>query len=243
MRHFADLHLRAPRGDLRELEGILRVASDLGYSLVGVSFAQTMKEEIKQARATCSDLGLDLVTRVDLEPKSVNGLLKALRDLRYRFEVIAVRCLTKSVARQAAKDRRVDLLNFTTDPAGRERLHFDRQEAVLASGALSALEINASTILRAGHYHRARLLATMRREVEDARRREVPLVLSSGAENPYGLRAPRDLASLLTLMDVDLDTALDAVSENPLRIVERNREKLKADFISPGVRLVKVDWE
>ncbi|MFB0543696.1 MAG: RNase P subunit p30 family protein [Candidatus Bathyarchaeia archaeon] len=241
MRRFADLHLKIPRAGLKELEGMLRLASDLGYSTVAVSFAPSKREDVKQARTMCSDLGLDLVTRVDLEPKNVDGLLKSLRQLRQRFEIIAVRCLTKSVARQAGKDRRVDLLNFPTDAAERERLYFDRQEAVLASGALSALELNASTLLRAASSNRARLLSTMRREVEEARRRGVPLILSSGAESPYGMRAPRDLASLLTLLDVDLESALDAVSEEPLRIVERNREKLEEGFISPGVRLIKVD--
>lgn len=239
MRRFADLHLKIPRSGLREFEEMLRLASDLGYSTVAVSFAPSKVEDIKLVRTICSDLGLDLVTRVDVEPKSVRGLLRALRRLRPRFEVIAVSCLMKSVARQAGKDRRVDLLNFPTDPAGRERLHFDHQEAVLSSGALSALELNASTLLRAAPSNKARLLATMRREVEEAQRRGISLILSSGAESPYGMRAPRDLASLLTPLDVNLESTLDAVSNEPHRIVERNREKLKKSFISPGVRLTR----
>lgn len=238
MRRFTDLHLRFSRGDLRELEDMLKVSSDLGYSTIAISFNQNMKEEIKQARAICSDLGIDLVTRADLEPRTGGELLRALKGLRHRFEVIAVKCLTISVARQAAKDRRVDILNFPTDPEQRERIRFDRQEATLASGSLSALEINASTILERGPFNKARLITTMRKEVAEARRMGVPLILSSGAENLYGLRSPRDLASLLILMNVDWESALDAVSEEPLKIVERNREKLKANYVSPGVRLV-----
>jgi len=240
MRRFTDLHLRF-QGDLSELKEMLRVSSELGYSTLAISFSQNMKEEIKQARIICSDLGVDLATRVDLEPKNEGELLKALKELRYRFEIIAVKCLTKGVARQAAKDRRIDVLNFPIDPAQRERAYFDHQEAVLASGALAALEINASTILGEGPFNRARLLATMRKEIAEGRRMGVPFILSSGAENLYGLRSPRDLASLLTLMDVDWESALDAVSEEPLKIVERNREKLKAEYISPGVRVVEGD--
>ena len=239
MRRFADLHLRPPGRDPEEIEELLSFASDLGYTTVAVTFAQAAREEIKEVKTICSDLGIDMVTRVDLEPKTARDLLRDLRGLRYRFEVTAVRCLKKSVARQAAKDRRVDILNFPVNPAQRERLHFDHQEAVLASGSLSALEINASTILRARPHHRGRILSTMRREVEEARRMGVPLLLSSGAEKLYGLREPRDLASLLTLLDVDWESALDAVSEEPLRVVERNREKLKAEFISPGIRVIK----
>jgi ribonuclease P/MRP protein subunit RPP1 len=239
MRHFTDLHLRFSRGDLKELEEMLRFSSELGYSTLAVSFSHNMKEEIKKARTICSDLGVDLVTRVDLEPKTGGELLEAVKGLRYRFEIIAVKCLTKNVARQAAKDRRVDILDFPTDPAHREKMHFDRQEAVLASGALSALEINASTILGEEPSRRARLLTTVRKEIAEAQRMGVPFILSSGAENLYGLRPPRDLASLLTLMDVNWESALDAVSGEPLKIVERNREKLKAEYISPGVRVVE----
>lgn len=180
------------------------------------------------------------MTRVDLEPNTAGDLLRALK-LRYKFEITAVKCSTKSVARQAAKDRRIDILDFPTDPALRERIYFDSQEAILASGSLSALEINASTILGGGPFHRARLLATMRREVAEARRLRVPFILSTGAENLYGLKSPRDLASLLTLLDVDWKSSLDAVSEIPLRIVERNREKLKASYVSPGIRVEEGD--
>jgi ribonuclease P/MRP protein subunit RPP1 len=238
LRRFTDLHLRFPRGDLGELEEMLRLSSDLGYSTIAISFNQNMKDEIKRARAICSDLGIDLATRVDLEPNTAGELLRALKELRYRFEVIAVKCLTKPVARQAAKDRRVDLLNFPTEAAQRERIYFDRQEAVLASDSLSALEINASTILGGEPSRRSRLLAMMRKEIAEARRMSVPFILSSGAEDLYGLRSPRDLASLLALMGLDWELALDAVSEEPLKIVERNREKLKAGYVSPGVRVV-----
>jgi len=241
LRRFADLHLRFPKKGLNELEEMLRLSSNLEYSTVAVAFEQNMKEEVQQAHAICSDLGVDLVTRVDLEPDTAGELLRLLTRLRLRFEIIAVKCSTRSVARQAAKDRRVDLLDFPTDPAQRERLYFDRHEAVLASGALSTLEINASTISGGRAPHKARLLATMRREVMEARRLRVPFILSSGAENLYGLRTPRDLASLLTLMNVDWDSALGAVSSEPLRIVERNRQKLREDYVSPGVRVVGGD--
>ncbi len=50
---------------------------------------------------------------------------------------------------------------------------------------------------------------------------------------------PRDMASLSFLFGLDEVNALDAVSTLPLKIVKRNREKLKRDFIAPGIRVVK----
>jgi len=241
LRRFTDLHLRFPKNGLNELEEMLTLSSDLGYSTVAVAFNQNMKEEIKQTRTICLDLGIDLVTRINMEPNTTGELLRAVTGLRHRFEIIAVKCSTRGVARQAAKDRRVDLLNFPTEPAQREGLYFDRHEAALASGSLSALEINASTIIGAKASHRARLLATMRREVMEARRFKVALVLSTGAENLHGVKTPRDLASFLTLIDIDWESALDTVSSEPLKIVERNRQKLRKDYLSPGVRIVGGD--
>jgi ribonuclease P/MRP protein subunit RPP1 len=83
----------------------------------------------------------------------------------------------------------------------------------------------------------SRLLPILRREVENARRYDVPVVLSSGAIDPLLMRGPRDLAALMGLIDKEVDW-LDAVSTNPWKIVERNREKLSTGFVVPGVKVV-----
>jgi RNase P/RNase MRP subunit p30 len=78
----------------------------------------------------------------------------------------------------------------------------------------------------------------MQKETALAIKLDVPIVVSSGATDRYGLRTPRDLASLLTLVEMDSDLTLQAVSEIPVRIVERNRAKLQSSFVSPGVRIM-----
>ena len=238
MRSYTDLNLR-PRKNTEEAKMMLGIAADIGYSKVAVSFSsEAGKEEIKKTRALCSHVGLDMVTRVDLQPESSGALLKALGNLRGRFEIIAVHCTTKDVSRQAAKDRRVDLLNFPHADPTKRRLYFDHQEAALACKSLCALEIDACSILNNDPVQKARALATMQKETTLAIKLDVPIVVSSGATDRYGLRTPRDLASLLTLVDVDSDSILQAVSEIPVRIVERNRAKLQSSFVSPGVRIV-----
>ena len=47
------------------------------------------------------------------------------------------------------------------------------------------------------------------------------------------------MASLGYLIGLDEAMALDAVSTNPATIVMRNREKLSARFVAPGISVVK----
>jgi RNase P/RNase MRP subunit p30 len=237
MRKFVDLHLRAPIRDLDQVERMVRRSSQLGYHLVGISLPPNiMRDQINQLRQICNDANIDLVARVNFSPKTPRDLLHNLRRFRRKFEVISVTCTSKGVARQAAKDRRVDLLRFS---ATNLRIRFfDGAEAELASKALSSLEIELAPLLLLTGFSRTRLLSRLRREVAIAEKFKVPVTISSGATNEDLIRGPRDYAYLATLFDLPVSSALRALSENPVAIVERNREKLSPDYVAPGIRVV-----
>ena len=242
MRRFIDLHLRAPIKDLDQVERMVRKSSELGYRLVGILLPPNiMRDQISQLQHICNDAKIDLVTRVNFSPKTSGELLHDLRRFRRKFEVISVTCTSKGVARQAAKDRRVDLLHFPATDL-HERF-FDDAEAELASKALSSLEIEMAPLLSLTGFSRTRLLSRLRRELEIAEKFKVPVIISSGATNEYLMRGPHDYAALTTLFDLSVSSALGALSENPLAIVERNREKLSPNHIAPGIRVVgrKID--
>ena len=137
------------------------------------------------------------------------------------------------MARQAAKDRRVDLLNFPS--LDYHKRFFDRAEAELASCSLAALEVDVKPLLILEGPPRVRLLTSLRREVAIAREFHVPIVVSSGVAEERLMRLPRDLASLAFLFGLDEAQALDAISTNPAAIVRRNREKLSSRFVAPGI--------
>ena len=213
MRRFGDLHLRPSMGDLSQVERVVSRSSELRYHFVGMSLPlDTSRQRVRQLRKICCDVGVDFVTRVDLAPKTSRGLLEMLRRFRRKFEVVSAVCVSKPVARQAAKDRRVDLLSFPTDPRKR---FFDTAEAELASNASTALEIDMAPLLLLRGFSRIRLISRLRREVEIARRLKVPVVASSGATNEYLLRGPHDYAALAALFDLTIPVGLQALSENP----------------------------
>ncbi|TRO49043.1 hypothetical protein E2P65_01825 [Candidatus Bathyarchaeota archaeon] len=233
MRKFFDLHV-VP-GDGGASESMLQEASRLGFRGVGL----TLDDRISAPQnAEPGEDGLDIVRRIDLRPRNPNELTSSLRRIRRRFEVVAVVCRSKPVARQAARDNRVDILNFPTQVQSRRRVMFDRQEASLASGANCAYEINLSDLLNKGGNVASRLLSMMAVEVENARRHDVPVLVSSGADEPLMMRGPRELAASMQLLGIGEEESLDMVSDVPLKLVERNRSKLEPGYVSPGVRRV-----
>lgn len=230
---YIDLHIRKPANP-DELRLMLGYASKLGYQAVGLASSDSPR-----FRELGRELGVEVVTRIDLRPESVRGLLGALSGLRWKYEIVAVECTRKEVARQAAKDHRVDILNFSPSLNTRMKVWFDRQEATLASEARCALEINLSDILRAGPLQCAKLLSIMRIEIENARRKDVPVIVSSGADSPMLMRGPREVIALLDLLSVEEVRGKEMISQNPLIILERNRAKMTPGFVSPGVRVVE----
>ncbi|KPV63040.1 MAG: Ribonuclease P protein component 3 [Candidatus Bathyarchaeota archaeon BA1] len=238
MRRFVDLHLCPSIEDRNQAERMIAKSSEMGYHLVGIPLPPNISPaEIRQLRSTCSNAKIDLVTRVDFAPPTPSELLNDLRRFRRKFEVVSVTCLSKPVARQAAKDRRVDILSFpATEP--RKSL-FNSGEAELASKALASLEIDMTPILSSRGFSRIRLLSRLRREVAIAKKFRVPVIISSGATNESLIRGPLDYAALATLFDMTMPLALRAVSEYPITIVERNREKLSPDYVAEGVRVIR----
>ncbi len=237
MKKFADLHLCVPFKDDEQQIRMIKKAAELGYDLVGVPIPATASlGDLDVLRKVCSEAGLELVTRVDLAPKTPNDLLGDLRRLRRRFEIVSVRCTSKPVARQAAKDRRVDLLSFS-GASSRDRF-LDRAEAELASRSLASFEIDIAPILSLEGFLRTRLIASLRKELIVAKRFQLPLVISSGATSESLIRSPHDYAALSFLFDLESSQALKALSETPLRIAERNLEKLSQGFVAPGLRVV-----
>jgi RNase P/RNase MRP subunit p30 len=237
-RTFADLHLRINPKDQQTAQRLMGKVAQLGTRSISIPFTAGLQEiDVAALRALCAQSGLDFVLRADFKPRTQEDLMRFLRKFRRQFEVICIICDDKEIARQAAKDRRVDLLNFPS--LDYHKRFFDRAEAELASCSLAALEVDVKPLLVMEGPPRVRLLSCLRREVAVALEFHVPIVVSSGVGEDNLLRMPRDLASLAYLFGLGESQALDAVSTNPAGIVMRNREKLSSRFIAPGISLIK----
>ena len=236
-RSFCDLHLRVKPSDTK-VQRVIAKAAQLGYSQISIPFStpptQTELVNIKNyAENSC----LDFVTRADFKPRNQEDLMRFLRKYRRQFEVICILCDNKEVSRQAAKDHRVDILNFPS--LDYKKRFFDRAEAELACSTGVAVEIDLKPLLVLEGPPRTRLLSSLRRETGIATEFHVPIVLSSGNDEEVLMRKPRDFASLAYLFGLQESQALDAVSTNPTAIVSRNRQKLDPNFVAPGITVLK----
>jgi RNase P/RNase MRP subunit p30 len=237
-RLFADMHLKINPKDPQTLQNAIHRAAKFGYRYIAVPFPfEPHIEEIENLKNICKSVDIEPVLRVDLYPRNENDLMNSLRRLRRKFDIICVLCDDKELSRQAAKDRRVDLLNFPN--LDYRKRFFDRSEAELARSGNAALEIDIKPLFSLEGSSRIRFLACLWREIAIAKTFGVPLIISSGVSEERFMRMPRDMASLAYLFGLDTVEALNTVSSNPLAIVLRNREKLCSNFIAPGVRIVK----
>ncbi len=238
MRFAADLHLCPQLDNRAHVKEMVEKAAELGYTAVGIPVSpKAPQKEAEELKAICSSLGVDYVSRVDLSPRTPGELLNSLRNLRRRTEVISVRCYSKEVARQAAKDRRVDLMSFPL--VHPKKRFFDPAEAELASEASASLEIDVAPLLTEQGHRRSILLSCLRKEAQVASKAHVPIVLSSGANESTLLRTAEDYGSLAYLFGMSQHDAKLAFSETPKGIVEKNRKKLSPDFLAPGVYVVR----
>jgi RNase P/RNase MRP subunit p30 len=237
-RTFADLHIRINPKDLQTAQRLITKAARFGYSYISIPFNSLPQQaEVDALKAICTEAGLGFVLRADFKPQTQEDLMRFLRKFRRQFEIICIACDSKEIARQAAKDRRVDLLSFPS--LDYRKRFFDRAEAELASCSLAALEVDIESLLVMEGPARVRLLSSLRREVAVALEFHVPVVVSSGVGEESLLRMPRDLASLAYLFGLGEEQALETVSSNPVGLVLRNREKLSSRFVAPGIRVVK----
>jgi len=237
-RVFAETHLCPNLKDVEQTARMIRKASELEYRLIAIPLPQDFdRDKTQKLQSICKEANVDFVSRVDLKPKTPRDLVNSLRKLRRRFEIISVMCESKHVARQAAKDHRVDLLNFPS--ADFRKRFFDKAEAELASKSLASLEIDIRLLLTLEGPARIRLLSMLRKEATIAQGFRIPIIISSGAKEELLMRKPREMAALASLFDMNKASAIEAVSKNPLAIVKRNREKLSPSFVAPGIRIIR----
>jgi RNase P/RNase MRP subunit p30 len=208
VRHYVDLHLKPSTPE--QAREMTLLASQLGYKHVA------------------STKPVDLAaTRIDIDAKQGRELQDSLKRNRRKYDIVAVRCLSKEVARIVAKDDRVDILLFPDDPVQRKQNWLDHHEAGLIDGTGRAYEINASELLATSQMRLSKIITMIKRDLAVASRHDIPVVLSSGAITPHMMREPKALTALATLLDIDEDYAADMLSTIPEAILARNHAKLE----------------
>ncbi|MEM2123239.1 MAG: RNase P subunit p30 family protein [Candidatus Bathyarchaeia archaeon] len=227
MRRYIDLNVDM---ELFLKNPTFRVAYEIKRSgLHGIAVSSDSKmndEDLKSIKKTLKEYGLDVVSRVNFEPKNRSQLLNFLRRNRLKYEVIGIKPLTNELATLSARDRRVDLIYYDLN---NRKIAFRESTAHVCAGAL---EIQVRPLLalstREGIH---KILIRLIREARVAVEHDIPIVITSSARNMTEIRAARDMAALAKCLGLGEGCSLDAVSKNPIEIITRNRLKLSRGHI------------
>ncbi len=221
-----DLHVSIPaEGDWRtaaELLTLLRVKG------IGLPLDSAEIPPLKNAQ-------IDVVRRLNLMPRSTKELKKSLAKLRRRYELISVYPLSQQLLAASIKDSRIDLLSAVA------LLDLEVRASHLAEAARHEirLEVEVASILRAEGEERIKLLAELSRLIKLALISGMPIVVSSGAKNPFELCGYNSLAALAWLAGIPAEHIKECIYKEPRRLVEINRRKLLQPPLPKGVELVK----
>ncbi|ODS42240.1 MAG: hypothetical protein MSIBF_02575 [Candidatus Altiarchaeales archaeon IMC4] len=115
----------------------------------------------------------------------------------------------------------------------------DQVSARAMSERLIALEIRLSDILDVRGMARAQLISQAMQNIRIARRYKVPIILTSGAPDKFGMRAPREMAAVARMLGMSDKEANDCVSLSPLKLIEKSRMRSDPNVITAGLEVVK----
>ena len=214
--------------NVTELDSFSDMATKLGLS--GFAIVGFLAEPIKKLANT-----MNMYNRMILHGKSINSVRKQIDKIRRKSLIVSVPLKSIEITNWAAEDTRVDLL--TVIPTQENRLR--DTTAHLASISNTMLEIQIAPLLNSTGLNRSKILKSYREAVSTARDGGMDIVLTSGANQPMGLRSSVAMAHIGVLLGMDRAYADSTTNSLPLSIIERNMKKLQPGFVSNRVEIIQ----
>ncbi len=217
MKNPMDLHLIPSREHINEM---LILGKKMEYGTLGISLIKGL--------TIPNDLANNTVKRIDITPKNQNHLKNTLKTCRKKFDITAVRCFSKKIFRQAVKDSRVDIINLANQTVNEPM--FSRNEANSAKDNMISFELNLTDLFNSDLHKRLVVLDKIKKDVWNAQKYGIPIISSSGANDPIYMREPRALIALLATIGIQEENAVDMVTKNPSEVIMKNKRVLSLSF-------------
>ncbi len=191
---------------------------------------------VRGAEASSDDAAVDIVpaVTVDADPEAAGSLV---RDRRAAATLLLVRGGTRARNRFATGEPRVDVLVGAVGPDG---FPFDDVLARAAARAGVRVAFDLGPVLRETGGTRVRAISALARLHDLVETNDTPHVVTAGADVPVGLRAPRALAAVGTAVGLPDGFVREGLREWG-RLVARNRDRARDDWVMPGVRRGRYD--
>ncbi len=194
-----------------------------------------MADKIETLREIRPDI--DLVFGVEIDTDNVSEMRKIVNKIRDRSEIITVKGGDYPVNRAACENSKVDILmdpDLNRSDIGLDEYCMKRanENNVIIAYSFRKLE----EIYKKPRSHRFDHISTIIKVSEKTRTR---VTMVSNAYSKWQLRSPRELASILNILGMELGKAIDMTTELPKRAVKRNRKKSDSDYVAEGVEVLE----
>jgi len=230
-RRFCDLRV-FPKicGGEDNIEDFLKTAVLLKFKVLAFPILNQSSIVFSKIQKYAKAYKIDYVMRADIVSGNLRYIKRKAEFYRKKVELITVIPLNISTARLAARDSRIDIINF-------ERFwdFLDTRQAKMMKRNEKILEVSINSVIKASIRQKTILFKKMYKALTIASRYDIPIIVSSGARNIYEMRDPRTLASFLYLFEINT-LQYKVVSEIPVNLIEKNRERLENEIVR-GVKM------
>ena len=172
----------------------------------------------------------DLVSAIEVTAERKGEVKKAIDKFRNNVDLIIVNAKDNNAMRAASERGEVDFISHA---------FVDQTSARGCAENNVGLAFDVVDFLEAFGIRRATLISKLHFNLELARKYKIPILLTTGAQNVFGLRNPTQIVALAEAFGFRHEEAVKAVMQTPLEIVKANRDKKQGIEIGEGVRLVK----
>lgn len=190
-----------------------------------------VRKKSEEVNGKMQELGWNInpdLETVFLEADNWGELKRKIGETRDEADVLVFKGGNEKLNRKACEDSRIDILLHPEK--GRKDSGFNHVMAKEASKNKVAVGLDFSMIAEASNKTRSHLLRHWQRNLMLCNKYNAPYVIITGAEDKFGLRAPRDLASIIDSLGYN---GKKAVSEYPEKVVERSERVQKDNFVRP----------
>jgi len=225
---YYDLNVHVLPDGSSSVNQMLSIANHFGYSGIGIT-----NHIDKEPPSDGSHEGIELIHGVEIEVRNSSRLHGFVGKFRKKVDVLVVHGGSESINRSAVENPNVDVL--TNLPTGRDN-GFNHVLAKSAHDNEVAIAFNLDVIIKQRGGRRVHALGHFRKNLQLARKYNVPTILTSNAMSCYDMRAPREMIALAGLFGMEEDEANAALSTIPEGIIKRNRRNTSTP---QGVRIIQ----
>ncbi|NIA02944.1 MAG: ribonuclease P protein component 3 [Nitrospirae bacterium] len=230
--NFYDLNVHSQPDFADSPNRMVLEAKKLGYYGICFSSINSGNVIISPDISTSLTTNFHVYAGIEIQVDNVSKMKKNVARLREKADIIIISGGSEEINRAALEEGKIDILTHSTSRGS--PLNHILAKAASDNGV--ALDFNPNAIIMQKGGTRIKILSALRKNVQLARKYDVPMIMTSNAKSHYDLRRPREMMALGMIMGMTQNEALQALSSIPQAVIKRN---LDGNRIMDGVEVLE----